>query len=430
MNAEFKQRVAAWLGSHINRDWDFDGAYGAQCYDLAQFFNQDLVGGPRFVGLYAADIITQAGNKYQRIDNTPEFVPQAGDLMVWNKNLGAGAGHVAVCTGEGDTNYFVSLDQNWNRPTASYVRHTYDNVIGVLRPLVSVPTDLPAPSKDNEGIVNGQGLRGRTEPNTNSSSPWYFDDREVITLLAKTRGQNLTSGPYAPSDWWYLAIGKESNAPRVWVSDAYIRTTKTPANVPNYKVSEPVAPVYKFEADVPCVTEVIPAHHTNLETGNFPAKPTTAVIHDFGTDGRDTIGSTINEFKRPGAKKSAHFIVSGSRIVQMVSLKDRAFHAGGNGNDYVGIETDPAQDIVTVESVRTLLKQLRTKYGNQLLLIKHSSVSVTQCGDDVTLSDYDVTEPPVIQPNPPADPDYDKENNALLKWLVNFFKKLFNIKEG
>lgn len=239
MNSTYAAKVLKWMDASVNKGWDFDGYYGFQCYDLAQFYNRDVVGNPaRFYGLYAADIITQAGTKYRRIDNTPEFVPQLGDLMVWNKKMGGGAGHVAICTGEGDTTFFMSLDQNWVRGEATYIRHTYDNVIGVLRPLESEQVTVK-PSADNEGIVQGDSLRGHTAPTLSSPVPWYFDDQEKITLIAKTHGDSV-AGTWGTTDWWYLATGVGS--PQVWVSDGYVLTTKNPANVPDYK--EPTKPVY------------------------------------------------------------------------------------------------------------------------------------------------------------------------------------------
>lgn len=441
MNQQFRERVSGWLASCVNKAFDLDGYYGAQCYDLANKYALDIVGSGRFIGLYAADIISQPGAKYRRINNTSSFVPQIGDIAVWNKNLGGGAGHVGICTGEGDTSYFVSLDQNWNKPAATYVRHNYDNFIGVLRPLAaeianSTPsTAVPTPSADNEGIVNGQGLRGRVEPNMNASSPWYFDDLERITLIGRKKGQMVTSGPYAPSDWWYLAQGRDKpEAPRVWVSDAFVRTTKNPANVPDY-VSDPLKPGpipepvnYAFTKDVDCVTEVKPAGKGNYEVGNFPDKPDKAVIHDFGARGVDTIGSLINTFTKSGTAVSSHFAVSGKKIVQLVSLKDRAYHAGANGNSYIGIETDPAQDLDTIGSAKVLLKQLRSKYGSQLLLIEHNSIMPTSCGDDVDLKNYDITDPGPITPNPPADPtitDRLTVIEATLKYIQDFLTGLF-----
>ena len=45
-----------------------------------------------------------------------------------------GAGHVAICTGEGNTKEFYSYDLNWNgRKKVQKVKHDYKNVLGVLR---------------------------------------------------------------------------------------------------------------------------------------------------------------------------------------------------------------------------------------------------------------------------------------------------------
>jgi hypothetical protein len=169
---------------------------------------------------------------------------------------------------------------------------------------------------------------------------------------------------------------------------------------------EVVAPkeVYGFTPDFDFV-EYIPAAISNLAIGNFPDKPTHAVIHQFGALGVDTVGSTINTFTNPNLERvaSAHFVVSGKRIIQMVSLKDRAYHAGEIGNNYVGIETDPAQDPDTIASTKKLLAALKAKYGYELTLTRHSEVpkNPTSCGSliDLNLYTFEVpVTPPVTQP--------------------------------
>ncbi len=181
-------------------------------------------------------------------------------------------------------------------------------------------------------------------------------------------------------------------------------TPTTPAPVDPTPTAPSTPAAYSFTKDVDCVTEVIPAGLGSFEYGNFPAVPLKAVIHDFGTAGRDTIGSTINTFKLKD-NISAHFVVSGKRIVQMVSIHNRAYHAGPNGNNFIGIETDPVQDADTIASVRTLLGQLEAKIGQNLPLIKHSSIMATLCGDDVTLGNYNIHIAPVPTPTVPADSD-------------------------
>ena len=72
---------------------------------------------------------------FDRIANTPSFVPKKGDIVVWSKSMG-GTGHIAIATGEGNTSYFYSYDQNWGYPYEPVTRHKHDysKFLGVLRP--------------------------------------------------------------------------------------------------------------------------------------------------------------------------------------------------------------------------------------------------------------------------------------------------------
>lgn len=72
-------------------------------------------------------------NNFERISNTPSFVPQKGDIVVWSVKQHNGKGHIAIATGEGTTSYFYSYDQNWSKEAMTKVKHTYTNVSGVLR---------------------------------------------------------------------------------------------------------------------------------------------------------------------------------------------------------------------------------------------------------------------------------------------------------
>lgn len=132
----FDSYFAKWLGKGI----DFDGKYGVQCFDLANHYSVNLIGGKQFLGMGAYEIYTNFDNQpahelYERIQNTPEFIPQKGDIMVWGTGIGQ-YGHVAICNGEGDTTWFNSYDQNWGYAHApvTLVKHSYQGVLGVLRP--------------------------------------------------------------------------------------------------------------------------------------------------------------------------------------------------------------------------------------------------------------------------------------------------------
>lgn len=210
-------------------------------------------------------------------------------------------------------------------------------------------------------------------------------------------------------------------------------------------------PPYEFKPDFDFV-EYLPANTWNMQNKNFPANPEMVVIHQYDARANNpSIEGVINHFQtpRPLSPSSAHFVVSGKRIVQMVGLTDRAFHAGPtspkpgstvNGNDYIGIEVDPDEDPDTVASVRKLLTALNKKYNKTFKLTKHRDVpnTATECGTDIHLEKYanltpevpvvvkpvpevPVTPPVVVKPEPvPEVPVQRDPTPDEVRWVLDY----------
>jgi hypothetical protein len=293
------------------------------------------------------------------------------------------------------------------------------------------PSPEPIRTEAYQRTVGPNGANYRKEPNTGAEfMPGYEDGLDVgatVNFRGWVHGEN-----YNGNDIWF--VGKFSNG-YSW-SGAFTDSSTHDLEDLN-KVEVPVVPtppvpvqqsepIYTFEKDLPCVTEVIPTVTGNFEKGRFPEKPAKVVMHDFGTKNVDTVGSVINHFTGKNVEVSAHFVVSGKRIIQMVSLKDRAYHAGPNGNDFIGIELDPTQDTDTITSGKKVLKELRDKYGYKFELIEHNQIMPTACGDDINLADYEIDPPTLPDPVEP-DVDYDRENNSLLKQILEILKKIFRL---
>lgn len=110
-----------------------------QCMDLAYLwaFSLNIPKGT-IQRLYAYEVFTKA-NDYTKeffdvISNTPDGVPQAGDLVIFGTQVGI-AGHICIASGVGDTSSFQSLDQNWGgKQYASMFTHNYAGCLGWLRP--------------------------------------------------------------------------------------------------------------------------------------------------------------------------------------------------------------------------------------------------------------------------------------------------------
>jgi hypothetical protein len=112
------------------------------------FGNHDIcVGGYLTKSLYL-NILRKNNSNFTFTTPYYSFVPKQGDIMVWNKRRGNGAGHVAICTGKGTTSYFYSLDLNWNgHKYVEEVKHDYKNIYGakVKRQIIHRP--LPCGNK-------------------------------------------------------------------------------------------------------------------------------------------------------------------------------------------------------------------------------------------------------------------------------------------
>lgn len=123
-----------------NKHVDYDRVCGNQCVDLAKAFLKDCFNVSPGAWGNAVDYYTNySAHKplianFERIANNPTFVPMQGDIVVWGTKIGQ-YGHIAVATGNGNTKWFESFDQNWPRGSkCKKVKHIYYGVLGVLRP--------------------------------------------------------------------------------------------------------------------------------------------------------------------------------------------------------------------------------------------------------------------------------------------------------
>lgn len=151
-----------WVKTYNGKAIDYDGGCGVQCVDLAKLYFDKVLGlKPQSIGNAEAywrryDELGYLHNNFQKISNTPTFIPQKGDVVVWDTRHGK-YGHIAVATGEGTTSWFNSYDQNWGSKPMHKVKHTYkDGFAGVLRP--KAQDKVNGGSKSSGKYVNGQPI--------------------------------------------------------------------------------------------------------------------------------------------------------------------------------------------------------------------------------------------------------------------------------
>ena len=125
-------RVDAFTAKYLEKYVDYDGYYGAQCVDLFNFYNRDVVKA-RFAPVnYAYQLwSTYDTTRYTRV--SAASTPRKGDVAIWSSSYpgSGGAGHVAIVLSTSGTS-FTALSQN---PGAtSKITFTKAYVLGFLRP--------------------------------------------------------------------------------------------------------------------------------------------------------------------------------------------------------------------------------------------------------------------------------------------------------
>lgn len=146
MEQKFKDFLSKYNNQFVEK---VDATNKYQCFDLAIAWCEFL-GLPLsiFSGLmYAYQIYTKPTDittqNFTLIANTPDGVPQAGDIVVWDRLYNGVAGHVGIATGKADTNTFECFEQNDPTGSNSHVRtYNYNHVAGWLQyklPVVTQP---------------------------------------------------------------------------------------------------------------------------------------------------------------------------------------------------------------------------------------------------------------------------------------------------
>lgn len=130
-----------WVKEYLGKGLDYDFVYGIQCVDLVKHFAKHVLEiNPESIG-NAIEYYNKRNtspylvSNFDWHSNTPKLVPKKGDICVFTSK--SGNGHVSVATGEGNTSYFYSYDQNY--PSAMHepmtkCKHSYSSLLGVLRP--------------------------------------------------------------------------------------------------------------------------------------------------------------------------------------------------------------------------------------------------------------------------------------------------------
>lgn len=113
-------------------------------------------------------------NRTTKIANTPDGVPQQGDIVIFGTQIGP-YGHVCVFV-DGDVNGFRSFDANWPTGTLPHIQsHSYNGVLGWFHPKA-----VPAPA---QGTIDS--LRKQRDDNWNLAQGYKKQIDQLTQRVAK-----------------------------------------------------------------------------------------------------------------------------------------------------------------------------------------------------------------------------------------------------
>lgn len=156
----------------------------------------------------------------------------------------------------------------------------------------------------------------------------------------------------------------------------------------------------------------------NFTAGRPAGNPNVIIIHHWGVTGQshqnvvNYLCSTTNH----GA--SAHYVASAGRVTQLVSDKDRAWHAGRGGNPRgIGIECRPEMSDGDFKTVAALIAAIRSEWGD-LPIKGHRDYMQTACPGKWynRLSALDAMARGIIVG--PVAPDAETVKEAVVKHII------------
>ncbi|MDW4350770.1 SH3 domain-containing protein [Staphylococcus saprophyticus] len=194
-----KKEFITFLKSTEGKQYDEDGYAAYQCFDYANTGWKKLYG-HTLKGEGAADIPNKNNFKGEATvhQNTPSFLAQPGDLVVFGPKYGGGYGHVAWVI-EATLDYIVVLEQNWlgggwtsgdiwhgtGWETVTKRKHNYDFPMWFIRPNFKSET------------TKKQSAQSPTKTTTKKKAP--AKKKETITVSAKRINYNMTKRGYKPT---------------------------------------------------------------------------------------------------------------------------------------------------------------------------------------------------------------------------------------
>lgn len=226
-----QKQFVDWLKQSIGKKYDFDHWYGNQCYDYANAGWSQLFSGNPLQGLSAKNIHidnkAMLSTRATTHKNTPTFLAQPGDMVIFPNTFGEGHGHVAWVI-ESTLNQITVVEQNWlgggwtygpeqggsGWETATQRIHSYDPNMVFIRPNFASNKVTAA-------------LRNTKDKVAKPKTKWNWKGRFTTNSVIKVRrspglkGSLVDKGSWLLKDQWVDFVSIEKKDGYWWAKFKY-----------------------------------------------------------------------------------------------------------------------------------------------------------------------------------------------------------------
>lgn len=197
---EAQQFVDSFVKKYLGRSIEyhsFNPNAKNQCVDLVNKYINDL-GLTTTIGTNAKDFPYKVDKQqFEVIAYKKGFKPQVGDIAVWNKKVGGGAGHIAIVKDDkANSRSFNSIDQNWSKKQVTTLEsHSYANITHFIRPVMFTNKQKDTMPEETKMLLKKYGAKTIKELDEiiykHVGLSWgSVDDPDNKSMLANSRRKN------------------------------------------------------------------------------------------------------------------------------------------------------------------------------------------------------------------------------------------------
>lgn len=133
-----QQFLAKYLGKI--KGYPDDSQYLGQCLSIVKLYIKECFGinpppsGTNSAYGYWSNFPNPLGTVFEKVEKTPDLIPQEGWIAIWKPWTSNIYGHIAIVASGSTTGTFKNYAQNWTSKVFQLESNRYTNVIGFLKP--------------------------------------------------------------------------------------------------------------------------------------------------------------------------------------------------------------------------------------------------------------------------------------------------------